>query len=388
MGVKTPEPALIAQLDLVALARALRTLGTVGVLSEPAEPIRTLLVGTGVVEERKEKRNNVFSTALVATSHLFALGSARLTTGAIHRVTSLLSGYREHMLNSIHAGLRSLPDDRALADTLERLDHLSPELLMRLDVTDDPSPYLPPQRGEGTKETSLQRGGGIEKNRFAKWDAEIWQAPDAVTLLAKVVENPADFPERPGGPKVAVGFDWLSWNTPPATPAPAPWDDHEPLRSPLTTARHPFWGALVATLDACTGDYEWQSLMLRNGVLRSHHRTLGSAEAVLKELWSRELGLYPAAPLVLPEDITFIPGKPIPWLQPALEHMVEDGVATQAEGSWRLTDAFRTQLMKDDEHMLAFEAVRKRSYRLAQAAERAVEHPLTLAPLPEGGKGA
>jgi hypothetical protein len=29
--------------------------------------------------------------------------------------------------------------------------------------------------------------------------------------------------------------------------------------------------------------------------------------------------------------------------------------------------------MRDDEHMLAFEAVRKRSFRLAQAAERTVE---------------
>jgi hypothetical protein len=29
--------------------------------------------------------------------------------------------------------------------------------------------------------------------------------------------------------------------------------------------------------------------------------------------------------------------------------------------------------MRDDEHMLAFEAVRRRSFRLAQAAERAVE---------------
>ena len=44
------------------------------------------------------------------------------------------------------------------------------------------------------------------------------------------------------------------------------------------------------------------------------------------------------------------------------------------EGSWRLTDAFRTQLMQDDAHMLVFEAVRKRSYRLAYAAERTENH--------------
>jgi hypothetical protein len=77
---------------------------------------------------------------------------------------------------------------------------------------------------------------------------------------------------------------------------------------------------------------------------------------------------------VLPEGSSFVPGKPIPWLQPALEHMADAGIATSVEGSWRLTDAFRTQLMQDDAHMLVFEAVRKRSYRLAHAAERTESH--------------
>jgi len=140
----------------------------------------------------------------------------------------------------------------------------------------------------------------------------------------------------------------------------------------------------VATLDACTGDYAWQSVMLRGGVLRSHHRTLGSAEDVLYDLWSRELGLYPVAPLVLPEGISFVPGEPIPWLQPALEHMAEAGIATPVEGSWRLTDAFRTQLMQDDAHMLAFEAIRKRSYRLAHAAERTESLNLSLGEQTQG----
>jgi hypothetical protein len=292
---------------------------------------------------------------------------------------SLLSAYREHLLDEVHLGLRRLSDDRALADTLERVDHLSPELLSRLDVVRAPSPYPSPPKRKGTKRSASLKGEETVENLFARWDVETWQAPDAVTLLAKVVENPDDFPERPSGPRVPAGFDWLSWNTPPARPAPAPWGDREPLPSPLATSRHPFWGALVSTLDACTGDYEWQSLMLRDGILRSRHRTLGRAEAVLHELWSRELGLYPVAPLVLPEDVALIPGKPIPWLQPALERMAEAGVATQAEGSWRLTDAFRTQLMKDDAHMLAFEAVRKRSYRLAQAAERVVEQTTPVA---------
>ena len=73
------------------------------------------------------------------------------------------------------------------------------------------------------------------------------------------------------------------------------------------------------------------------------------------------------APLVLPEHVS---GTPLVWLQPALERLAEAGVATQAAGSWRLTNAFRTQPLKDDDHMLVFEAARKRSYRLAQAAEQ------------------
>jgi len=330
-----------------------------GLLIEPAAPIRTLLVATGIVEERKRKRNKAAFITLTATSHLYALDPARSATSAVRRALSLLPGYREHLLESLHAGLCRLPDDRALADTLERLDHLSPELLSRLDPADAAS--------LGSSHKGVE---GTAQHEFAKWDADIWQAPDAITLLAKVVEHPDDFPERPSGPKVPVGFDWLAWATPPATPAPAPWGDCEPLRTPLTTTRHPFWGALIATLDACNGDYAWQSLMLRNDVVRSHHRALGRAEAVLSELWRRELGLYPVAPLVLPEHVSFVPGKPLPWLQPALERLAEAGVATQAEGLWRLTDAFRTQLLKDDDHMLVFEALRKRSYRLAQAAEQ------------------
>jgi hypothetical protein len=68
-----------------------------------------------------------------------------------------------------------------------------------------------------------------------------------------------------------------------------------------------------------------------------------------------------------------IPGRPLAWLQPALDEMKHVGAAILTEGTWRLTDSFRTQLMHDDEHMLAFETVRRRSFRLAQAAERAVE---------------
>jgi len=177
---------------------------------------------------------------------------------------------------------------------------------------------------------------------------------------------------KPTGSSVATGFDWLLWTAPPVAPAPAPWGDVQPLYDTLATVRHPFWGGLVATLDACAGDYPWQSLMLRGNILRSRHRALGPPEAVLKGLWATELGLFAAAPLVLPANVSFVPGTALPWLQPALEQMAVAGVVTATEGSWRLTETFRTKLMEDDEHMTAFEAVRQRSFRLARAADRAV----------------
>jgi hypothetical protein len=245
-----------------------------------------------------------------------------------------------------------LADDQSLAETIEQLDHLSPELL-------------------GLARTPSAKNENSEQ--FDERDASIWQAPDAVTLLSKVVETPTDFAALSEGPTIAVGFDWLDWDTPPKNPAPAPWADSEPLTSPLATARHPFWGAMVATLDACTGDYEWQSLILRGGMLRSQHRTLGKAPVVIESLWRRELGLCPAPPLIVPDSIPFTPGKPLPWLQLSLDRLADKGIAVESEGSWRLTDGFRTELMKDDEHMIAFEAVRKRSYRLARAAEKITE---------------
>src|SRR4051794_5188998 len=110
-----PEVAFIQQLELAALGRALYTLGTIGILSEPAAPIRTLLAATGIVEERKQKRNKAAFSTLTATSHLYPLGPARSATSAVRRILSLLREYREHLLDSLHAGLCSLPDDKALA---------------------------------------------------------------------------------------------------------------------------------------------------------------------------------------------------------------------------------------------------------------------------------
>ena len=52
---------------------------------------------------------------------------------AIRRVMAFLREYREHLLDDLCVGLKRLPDDRALADTLEQLDHLSCELLIRLE---------------------------------------------------------------------------------------------------------------------------------------------------------------------------------------------------------------------------------------------------------------
>ena len=288
-------------------------------------------------------------TRLVATNRLLALGPTHETDHAVRRVLSLQPAYRQHLFTLLLGSIRQLADARALAATLEQLDHLSPEL-------------LPLAKGTPTADVS--------GSSFVEWDRAVWQAPDAVTLLSKVVEQPADIADIPDAPVVSVGFDWLDWETPPEYPAPAPVGDREPLKTPLAATRHPFWGALVATLDACTGDYPWQSLMLRGPTVRSHHRTLGNAESQLAELWRVELGLYPTLPLI---EERLIPGRPRSWLQPALDDMKQVGAAILTEGTWRLTDPFRTQLMRDDEHMLAFEAVRRRSFRLAQAAERAVE---------------
>ena len=93
---------------------------------------------------------------------------------------------------------------------------------------------------------------------------------------------------------------------------------------------------------------------------------LGNAEPQLEELWRAELGLYPSPP---PHQR----GNGA-WQTAAVvatgtgRHGARPDAATILnEGTWRPTDAFRTRLMEDDEHMLAFEAVRKRSFRLAQS---------------------
>jgi hypothetical protein len=269
-------------------------------------------------------------------------------------VLSFVKDYRAHLLLLIFQSIHHLADDRALAETLEQIDHLSPELL--------------PLVSDTSKHVKLQS----HRSAWSEWDVKVWQAPDPVTLLAKVVERPNDLPTMPTGSAVAAGFDWLSWATPPVSPSPAPWGDTKPLQNALSTARHPFWGALVVTLDACTGDYPWQSLMLRGTLLRSRYRTLGPAELVLNDLWTSELGLFPVAPLIVPPRVTFIQGRELPWLAPALDQMAAAGVATVTEGSWRLTDTFRTKLMEDDEHMTVFETIRQRSLRLARAGESIV----------------
>jgi hypothetical protein len=334
------------QLNLNELGRSLRDLGMAGRLDSVSPDVAELLKAVHLAKSQEK--------GLFATTYLYRLGQTPKATTALRRVLSLVPDYRAHLLAWLLAGVRHLADDRALADTLERLDHLSAEMLPLLDA-------------ESPGGDKSERSG---QEFYDEWDALVWQAPDAVTLLAKVVEDPADLPERPDGPCVVVGLDWLSWDTPPPHPAPAPWGDPPRADDPLATVRHPFWGALVSTLDAGTGDYEWQTLVLRDGTLRSRHHNLGSAEAVLQQLWGKELGLSPAAPLVVPEEIHFVPGRRLPWLERALGHLQRTGVADMASGSWRLTDNFRTQLMSNDEHMRTFEALRKRSYRLAQAAER------------------
>lgn len=330
-------------LDLHELGQTLIVLGRAGICAKPSATIRDLLIGLQLATSADA------GDGLTATNRLLALGPVRETDFALRRVLSLQPAYRQHLLTLLLGSIRQLADDRALADTLEQIDHLSPELLPLVKTPAAAAPTSP---------------------HFVEWDRAVWQSPDAVTLLSKVVEQPGDMAVIATEPVVAVGFDWLDWETPPEHPAPAPVGDREPLKYPLAATRHPFWGALVATLDACTGDYPWQSLMLRGPTVRSRHRTLGHAESQLAELWRAEFGLYPALPLI---EERLIPGRPLLWLQPALDEMKQVGAAILTEGTWRLTDSFRTQLMRDDEHMLAFEAVRRRSFRLAQAAERAVE---------------
>lgn len=347
--------------DLAMIGAALDTLGRTGVYERPIPTLRNLLDRLLLVQDEtrpapESAPADRLMGRLVATNRLFSLGPVRTREQAIRRASSLHPQYRSHLIRLLLPAIQSQTDDRSLGAILERLDHLGPELLLEWKnpscSTSDVHPWFP------------------------AWDREIWQSPDGVTLLSQVVTEPGDLPLRQsaatlwsaegGRSIVPVGFGWLWWGTPPAEPHPAPTSDRVPLGSPFQTVEHPFWGALVATLDACTGDYPWQSLVLRGPTVRSRHRTLGHAESQLAELWRAELGLYPAMPLI---EERLIPGRPLAWLQPALDEMNRVGAATLTEGTWRLTDAFRTQLMRDDEHMLAFEAVRRRSFRLAQAAE-------------------
>ena len=176
------------------------------------------------------------TTEILAGSHLYALGVCRDTDGVSRRATALHPDYRKHLLQVVLQALSQLPDDQALSDTLGRVDHLGPVLLALFNEINE-----------------KQAPQGDESH--AQLDAAIWKAPDAITLLTKVVERPLDSPKRPEGPNPPVCFDWLTRGQRVQTPTPAPWGDAEALRTPLHAARHPFWGALTATLDACAGDH-------------------------------------------------------------------------------------------------------------------------------------
>src|SRR3989339_735087 len=363
------------QLGLDELGQSLRMLGFAGVAAVPVVVIRDLLTALGLAEVSASALSHLpygaESEWLVATSRLFTIGLTRDEIGAVRRVLSLQPAYRQHLLRLLLVAIQQLSDDCSLADTLEQLDHLTPELLSAID-------------------SAAATTVAADPSEFSDWDLTVWQAPDAITLLSRVVERPEDIAEISDAPIVTVGFGWLQWETPPAIAAPAPWGDADPLKSPLTAAEHPFWGAMIATLDACTGDYPWQSLTLRGGIARSMHRALGPAEQVLEDLWRNELGLWPAAPVILEEVLApgsavetrygeppaLAPGpypkgrgELVPWFQWAVERMAQAGVATQGEGAGRLTGTVRTGLIEDDQHMRVFELVRRRSYRLARAAE-------------------
>jgi hypothetical protein len=285
---------------------------------------------------------------ILACSHLYALGMCRDATGILRRTTAMLPAYRKHVLACLLEALKGLPDDRALADTLVRIDHLGPEML------------------------SIYRDGceDRESHDHSRWDADIWQAPDAITLLTRVVDRPTDFPELPASPGAAVCFDWLSRKELVRAPSPAPWGDTTPLEQPPTAARHPFWGALTATLDACSGDHHWQVLDLRADGLRCNHVRIGEAQGVLDELWRQELGLFPAAPLLPPAGMIANPNRPPEWLAYALNQMAQQDMAAEVSGSWRLSDRMRRELMRDDRNMRTFESLRQRALALVRAASQ------------------
>ncbi len=188
---------------------------------------------------------------LIATDRLFEIGPTFSENEAVRSALALQSDYRLYLQHLLLSSLSEFSDDQSLGKTIEQLDHLSFELLQLVRRSS----------------TELEQGTSFAE--FEKLTRKVWQSPDAITFLSKVVETPSDFPSLPNGSVIKVGFDWLEWETPPLNPAPAPWGDVSPLHSALETVRNPFWGAMAATLDACTGDYEWQSLILRGDLLRS-----------------------------------------------------------------------------------------------------------------------
>jgi hypothetical protein len=346
------------KIDLPLLGQKLNTLGLCGRISCSDSSVREIVIRLQLAQ------SDTSLGCLIATNRLFLLGPTRSEGEAIRRAMVLDSDYRLYLLNLLLESLGQFSHDESLGKTIEQLDHLSVELLHIAK--------RPLSQSESCKSS----------DEFEEWTRLLWQSPDAITLLSKVVETPSDFSNLVNGPILQVGFNWLEWETPPTNPAPAPWADASPLGKPLEAVQHPFWGAMVATLDACTGDYEWQSLILRGDLLRSFHRTIGLAHVALDSLWRSEFGIYPVDPLVIAPRLFSDHPLPqvlksdgrgrssLPWLRIALYQLHHAEIAIESEGSWRLTDRFRTQLMKDDEHMMAFEAVRQRSYRLARSATK------------------
>lgn len=354
------EPAIDAVLVDSKLGQEFYELSRSGFATNRNSLLRSFLLTQKLAVLDAHPENN----RLIATSRLFAVGAARSLESATRRVMSLEPRFRHFLFTHLLDSLEQIFNDESLSKTLEKLDHITPELILIV-------------------RSRLKQAIGVDvPETFSIWTRLIWQSPDSVTLLSKVVESPRDLARLPTEAAIPVGFGWLEWETPPTNPAPAPWADSTSLESSLETVRHPFWGAMVATLDACTGDYEWQSLILRGDLLRSFHRTLGNAQFALDSLWRSEFGLYPVDPLVITTSLLGDHALPrflmsdgrgsscLPWLKIALDHLHSAEIAIESEGSWRLTDRFRTQLMRDDEHMMAFEAIRQRSYRLARAATK------------------
>ena len=81
------------QLDLSELGRSLAALGMSGFIADADPAVCDLLIAAGLCVASPSTPDR-----LLATNHLFALGTTRDETSALRRVLSLVDGYRAYLL--------------------------------------------------------------------------------------------------------------------------------------------------------------------------------------------------------------------------------------------------------------------------------------------------